>query len=796
MRTSPIPGTNYAAAGLPRSARPLRGPRLAHVLAAAIFLQILLILVFSSASFGAEPAAAKESAPAPTLVALRQPFQTSVPLVIARQSDGGVEVRKVGLKWNPSPAASPEAVRISVQRQEGDGWQVVESQAWIAAFSAAFVWQTPWQGAAWEIDHAPASDGSAVNAALAVAMIASASGTPFPADTVVIADLSPDGSLAPVPHMAARIEAAGAAGLKRIVIPAVERFEADSDGQRIDLAELAAKHGLACLPAATLAEAAGKILGARIAPDPQAGEAPPLDAAVFKQLDGECQAILAGLEKEKADWPTDADRQAALPLWQRALWGEALVRFENGVAFLRAGKVYAARGELGETKALVFALTALSGSIPSTPELSAEATSLAADYRASLGRVSGHAEELQNGLVMAEMADWAGMVVADLDGAQNLVYQTSGRRSDALPEQREMARLQLAMAVKKAEAKRERIASFAALHKLLVARNTVEVYDRAALWRPQLLPAHLALGESFVLRLQKADAQLAQNLIYDARLTEQTRLLRDQKEEWDTLHNAAATLQPAVAADGQEVGFSPGAAYRPPRTDALPSLRPAAFSDTEATMRWVNDYTEMALLYDRYFQFGGSYNPREMAWSFDDRAVLSGMLQSADFAARRGIAAARETGVDPTILELIYERALALRDSRLDTARMEALRQFWRCNLLGATAWQLAAIPKAEGVLRADAKPAAKPEAPGAVAAAAPAATIPTAPPVAVARAEAVTPAPAAAPVAKAVPVAAPSDTDDSDSEPELVPTRAATADEEIDHDEVRRATQVTLNAD
>jgi len=794
-----IPGVNYAAAGLPRPARRLRGPRLVHVLAAAIALQILLILVFSSVSFGAEPAAAKESPL--TLVALRQPFQTTVPLVIARQSDGGVEVRKVGLKWNPSPAASPEAVRISVHGQDGDGWQVVESQAWIAAFSAAFVWQTPWQGAAWEIDHAPVSDGSAVNAALAVAMIASASGTPFPADTAVIADLSPDGSLAPVPHMAARIEAAGTAGLKRIVIPAVERFEATPDGERIDLAELAAKHGLTLLPAATLAEAAGKILGSRIAPDPQAGEASPLDPAVYKQLDGECQAILAGLEKEKAEWPTDADRQAALPLWQRALWGEALARFENGVAFLRAGKVYAARGELGETKALVFALTSLSGSIPSTPELSAEATSLAADYRAALGRVSGHAEELQNGLVMAEMADWAGMIVADLDGAQNLVYQTSGRRSDALPEQREMARLQLAMAVKKAEAKRERIASFAALHKLLVARNTVEVYDRAALWRPQLLPVHLALGESFVLRLQKADAQLAQNLIYDARLTEQTRLLRDQKEEWDTLHNAAATLQPAVAADGQDVGFSPGAAYRPPRTDALPSLRPAAFSDTEATMRWVNDYTEMALLYDRYFQFGGSYNPREMAWSFDDRAVLSGMLESADFAARRGIAAARETGVDPTILELIYERALALRDSRLDTARMESLRQFWRCNLLGATAWQLAAIPKAEGVLRADAKPAAKPEAPvpaPAVVVAAPA-TAPATPPVTVARAEAVTPAPAAVPMAKAVPAAVhptEADADDTDAEPELVPTRAATADEEIDHDEVRRATQVTLNAD
>jgi len=375
------------------------------------------------------------------------------------------------------------------------------------------------------------------------------------------------------------------------------------------------------------------------------------------------------------------------------------------VSLLRAKKVYAARGELGETVAEVAALTSLTGEIPPVDTLTSESKALVAEYTAALAKVSDHQEELQNGLVAAEMADWVQGIVASLEGAQNLVYQTSGAQSQALPEQRKLAQIQLAVAVRKAEAQRDRIASFATLRDTLTAGNTVAVYDRAGLWLPQLIPAHLALGESFVLRLQKADASLADSLIYDPALTAQTLLLRDRKAAWDARENVRqiAAADSAAAANAaspvQNVGFNPGAAYQPPRAsqEAKPKTA-AALSDTEQTLRWVNDYTEMALLYDRYFQFGGSFHPRDMEWTVEDRAVLNAMLANADLAARQGIAAAASTGVDTSMLAMIYERASALRDSPLDSSRMEALRQLWRCNLLGNTAWQLASIPKAEAL--------------------------------------------------------------------------------------------------
>ena len=685
--------------------RPLRVRTfdIGQLLLYAVGIQILLVL--ASISFGAElpPSVA---APA-VLVSTHQPFSTTVPIIAAAKDGDALAVTPVTLKWNPS-ADSSDLVRISVEGAPTDpGAQIFQSQASIAALSAAFAWQTPWQGAAWEIGKVPLSDGSAVNAPLAVAMIASAAGVAYPADTAVIADLNPDGSLAPVPQMSARIDAAARAGLKKIVIASVQPFEW-VDGKEVDLTLKARSLGLTCVTAKTLAEASSLVLGRPLPSVPTLADdsAPALAPALYQSLESDCNTQLALLEKNRAAWPVTPAQQAALPLWQKSLWSEALIHFQNGVSLLRAKKVYAARGELGETVAEVAALTSLADDSPPVAALTIQAKGLIAEYTAALAKVSDHQEELQNGLVAAEMADWANGIVASLEGAQNLVYQTSGAQSQALPEQRKLAQIELAVAVRKAEAQRDRIASFAALRDTLIAGNTVPVYDRAGLWLPELIPAHLALGESFVLRLQKADASLADSLIYDPALTAQTRLLRDRKAAWDARENVRqiAAADSATAANAasplQNVGFTPGAAYQPPRASAQePKPKTAAaLSDTEQTLRWVNDYTEMALLYDRYFQFGGSFHPRDMEWTVEDRAVLNAMLANADLAARQGIQAAASTGVDTSMLAMVYERASALRDSPLDSSRMEALRQLWRCNLLGNTAWQLASIPKAEAL--------------------------------------------------------------------------------------------------
>ncbi len=62
-------------------------------------------------------------------------------------------------------------------------------------------------------------------------MIATSARRPYPKDTLVIGSLKPDGTLGAVTRMAARLDAAAGAGIKRVVIPSVQRFDLDEKGR-------------------------------------------------------------------------------------------------------------------------------------------------------------------------------------------------------------------------------------------------------------------------------------------------------------------------------------------------------------------------------------------------------------------------------------------------------------------------------------------------------------------------------------------------------------------------------------
>ncbi len=66
-------------------------------------------------------------------------------------------------------------------------------------------------------------------------MIATSARRPYPPKTVVIGSLNPDGSLGPVSHLIDRMNAAAAAGMTRVIIPSVQRFDTDASGQVINM---------------------------------------------------------------------------------------------------------------------------------------------------------------------------------------------------------------------------------------------------------------------------------------------------------------------------------------------------------------------------------------------------------------------------------------------------------------------------------------------------------------------------------------------------------------------------------
>ncbi len=113
---------------------------------------------------------------------------------------------------------------------------------------------------------------------------------------------------------------------------------------------------------------------------------------------------------------------------------------------------------------------------------------------------------------------------------------------------------------------------------------------------------------------------------------------------------------------------------------------------------WANHDCEIATLNEKYLRLSGTIDPVTREWHVKDRAKLDTLLQSAATGAREGIAFAEKAEVDPAVLAMIYERASNLAIQNDDASALEALRNYWRCALLGNMCWQLAHTHKAQPV--------------------------------------------------------------------------------------------------
>ena len=91
---------------------------------------------------------------------------------------------------------------------ENPGSSIFIAQLWNASLASALAWQQPWTGARWKVSLTPTTDGTGIDAALAVGMIATSARRAYPDKTVVIGSLNPDGSLGPVSHLIERMRAA------------------------------------------------------------------------------------------------------------------------------------------------------------------------------------------------------------------------------------------------------------------------------------------------------------------------------------------------------------------------------------------------------------------------------------------------------------------------------------------------------------------------------------------------------------------------------------------------------------
>jgi len=681
-------------------------------------LGLILVMAFVSRSC---PALDKPTG-APLILSSIETEQP-VPLAFLDPDGKTAHCAAVKLHWNPNPAVGPgdDATSFEIDLpSDNPGASIFTAQLWSASLASALAWQQPWQGARWKVLVVPPTDGTGIDAALAVGMIATSARRPYPDKTVVIGSLNPDGSLGPVSRLLERLDSAAAAGMTRVIIPNVQRFDTDPSGQVVNMARHAEDLHLECVPVDNLAEATETVMNDPL-PAPATGSS-------GTKYSHEVAAYLEGFARhEESEMAANLDfapKEGELnnyPPRLAALWKSVYADAAAGQQAYHAGQVYVAYRLFSHADASMSGANSLSTQSPASFDVKAtlaESDDLRNHLHDLMNPPAIDRDELQSAVLVAEMADWAYEIDASLEGAQLVTKQTFSQRSDATEAEKDRAREAILFAIEQGKYLLGQANFFSGLLAHLGSDNPVPVDENAAHLLPQLIPAQLATARVFTDGIRQRASDLRDGLLFDPQLVAYVNVLRETKAYWDARQRkkdieaqAAATestpatnapteeaVKPSGNATTEAVGFDPGQTYRPPHTVLAPTLPQKKISDAALCLIWANNDCEIATLDQKYLRLSGILNPATHEWHVKDRPKLDALLQSAEAGARQGIAFAEKAEIDPSVLDMIYERASCLRNQEDDASALEALRNYWRCALIGNMCWQLAHTRKAEAV--------------------------------------------------------------------------------------------------
>src|ERR1700734_938733 len=165
-----------------------------------------------------QPGRAQDKPTGAPLVLSSIETEQEIPLAILLPDGKTAQCVSIRLHWNSQPEGGPneDAADFTLDLPaDNPAAPIFTAQLWNASLASALAWQEPWEGARWKVLQTPVTDGTGLDAALAVGMIATSARRPYPPKTVVIGHLNPDGSLGPVSHLLDRLDAAAGAGMKR-----------------------------------------------------------------------------------------------------------------------------------------------------------------------------------------------------------------------------------------------------------------------------------------------------------------------------------------------------------------------------------------------------------------------------------------------------------------------------------------------------------------------------------------------------------------------------------------------------
>jgi hypothetical protein len=472
----------------------------------------------------------------------------------------------IRLHWNSQPNVGPndDAASFTLDLPaDNPAAPIFTAQLWNASLASALAWQEPWEGARWKVLQTPVTDGTGLDAALAVGMIATSARRPYPPKTVVIGSLNPDGSLGPVSHLIERMNAAAKAGMTRVIIPSVQRFDTDASGQVVNMVRHAGDLHLECIPVDDLVAATETTMNDPL-PDMALDSSVPKysnDVATYiddfahrEQSEAASGLKFAPKESELATYPPPPGRHLE----------KRLCRFRRGQQAYRAGQVYAAYQLFCRANGHMNGANALAGQTRITFDVKAalaESDDLHDHLHILMNPPSIDQGGLESAVLVAEMADWAYDINASLEGAQLVTKQAFSQRSDATEAEKDRAREAILFANEQCKYLLTQADFYTGLLAHISKDNPVTVDENAAHLLPQLIPAQLATARSFTDGIRASD--LRDGLLFDPRLVAYVNVLRQSKADWDA-HQRKKESEAEAAANAQApaAGAAPARAGR------------------------------------------------------------------------------------------------------------------------------------------------------------------------------------------------------------------------------------------
>lgn len=651
----------------------------------------------------------------PPLTRREEPASQSIPLLMADPAPDG-RVATAILQWMATPEDPGSGTNsLTFQFLDATTPQASESMRsymWLPCLASAIAWQQPWRNAYWAVREPPALDGPDNNLALGIGLIATASHTLFPQDIAAIGTINPDNSVGAVTGLDRRLRAAAKAGLKRVVVPSVQRVYQSTTNTWIAVEEQAAKLGLECHLVDSFEEAATLVLGHPLPSPPSPAGPLRHDPDLFRFLIQRCQRVQLTLESELNMWRRRVQLSKLDPVEARLL-EQAVQLHEAGISAYRAGQPYYAREVLLEARAKLAAISGWQAAgqnfDPAAQNEQAQLLRKAIADRMSM-RPAFDRDQLLPALVVVEQLDWLGRLQARIEGAQVLARQALAPNSDATEGHRAVARARLVTAIHETRLllQDQEADFYSSLATTLVKDPGEPQAGQPQFWTSAMIPTCLAAGEVLFRGLKDNADRFKETFVFDDRLASSARLLRDTKVWWEARQEwSQRQVMNREGASGR-LGFTPGVGYQ--EDSGVSRSGPPADRDMSPSadcLSWINTLCEIDALRAKYLVMDGTFDTGSARWLLRSDALLERMIQRAEVGARRGIGFLEKIGVNPAALRLIHERADGLRH-RIDADdRIEALRQYWRCGLLGSLCWQLTlpapepAVPASAGELDA-----------------------------------------------------------------------------------------------